>query len=52
MCRQFIREFCTKDFPVYMYDKDGKVTVMTVEQLLPMSFGPDDLAPPGAPGTM
>jgi cytidine deaminase len=26
-----------------MYDKDGKSTVMTLEQLLPMSFGPEKL---------
>lgn len=26
-----------------MYDKGGKPTVMTLEQLLPMSFGPEKL---------
>lgn len=26
-----------------MYDKDGKSVVMTLEQLLPMSFGPEKL---------
>lgn len=26
-----------------MYDKDGKSTVMTLEMLLPMSFGPEKL---------
>lgn len=29
--------------PVLMYDKDGKSTVMTVEQLLPFSFGIENL---------
>jgi len=29
--------------PILMYDKDGKTTVMTLDQLLPMSFGPDQL---------
>lgn len=29
--------------PILMYDRDGKATVMTLEQLLPMSFGPDKL---------
>jgi hypothetical protein len=29
--------------PILMYDKLGKYTVMTLEQLLPMSFGPDKL---------
>lgn len=32
--------------PILMYDKTGKYTVMTLEQLLPMSFGPDSLLPP------
>lgn len=31
--------------PILMYDKDGKYTVMTLEQLLPMSFGPEKLQP-------
>ena len=31
--------------PVLMYDSEGKYTVMTVEQLLPMSFGPEALLP-------
>ncbi|KAK6437193.1 hypothetical protein LTR95_006609 [Oleoguttula sp. CCFEE 5521] len=43
MCRQFIREFCDLEMPVLMYDVAGKVVVMTLEQLLPMSFGPDKL---------
>ncbi|KAM0714873.1 hypothetical protein Q7P37_009337 [Cladosporium fusiforme] len=43
MCRQFIREFCDPSTPILMYDKTGKYTVMTLEQLLPMSFGPDSL---------
>ncbi|KAM0695883.1 hypothetical protein Q7P36_004366 [Cladosporium allicinum] len=43
MCRQFIREFCDPSTPILMYDKLGKYTVMTLEQLLPMSFGPDKL---------
>ncbi|KAJ5602190.1 Cytidine deaminase [Penicillium lagena] len=43
MCRQFMREFTTPSFPVYMYDGDGKHTVMTMGELLPNSFGPNDL---------
>jgi cytidine deaminase len=31
------------NMPVLMYDKDGKSTVMTLEQLLPLSFGPEKL---------
>ncbi|KAE8550261.1 mitochondrial ornithine carrier protein [Talaromyces marneffei ATCC 18224] len=44
MCRQFMREFTTPTFPIYMYDKDGEYKVATIGELLPDSFGPDDLA--------
>ncbi|KAK3691634.1 hypothetical protein LTR37_018513 [Vermiconidia calcicola] len=43
MCRQFIREFCELNMPILMYDEDEKLTVMTLEQLLPTSFGPEKL---------
>lgn len=47
MCRQFLREFCASDVKVYMYGVDnGKVVgpqIMTMGELLPMSFGPNDL---------
>ena len=47
MCRQFINEFASsKDLPIYMYGKDGldgKVVRMTIGELLPMSFGPNDM---------
>ncbi|KAK4934744.1 hypothetical protein LTR10_024071 [Elasticomyces elasticus] len=47
MCRQFINEFATsRDLPIYMYGKDGlsgNVVKMTIGELLPMSFGPNDL---------
>ncbi len=38
-----IREFCALDMPVVMFDKDGQYVVKTLEELLPMSFGPEDL---------
>jgi len=47
MCRQFIREFCEPTMPILMFDVNGKFIVMTVEQVLPMSFGPEKLLPPG-----
>ncbi|KAH7354899.1 cytidine deaminase-like protein [Rhexocercosporidium sp. MPI-PUGE-AT-0058] len=50
MCRQFIREFCELDMPILMFDKDGAFVVMRLEQLLPMSFGPEALPPPGSAG--
>ncbi|RFU33577.1 hypothetical protein B7463_g2736, partial [Scytalidium lignicola] len=43
MCRQFIREFCEPDFPIFMFDKDGSFAVMTLGDLLPQSFGPSAL---------
>ncbi|KAF2436495.1 cytidine deaminase [Tothia fuscella] len=46
MCRQFIREFCEPDMPIFMHDKNGDYVVQTLEQLLPMSFGPDALPSP------
>lgn len=34
---------CKPSTPILMYDKDNHSVVMTLEQLLPMSFGPDQL---------
>ena len=47
-CRQFIREFCPLDMPIFMFDKNDDFVVMRLEALLPLSFGPENLAPPGA----
>jgi hypothetical protein len=38
MCRQFIREFCDLDLPVFMNAGDGSCVVLTLDELLPMSF--------------
>lgn len=57
ICRQFIREFCPLDLPILMVpsshdpsnpDKAGAkpVTETTLGELLPMSFGPEDLSRP------
>lgn len=43
MCRQFIREFCLPSMPIYMYDKNNDYTMKTIGELLPLSFGPNDL---------
>ncbi|KAL1977708.1 hypothetical protein VTN31DRAFT_567 [Thermomyces dupontii] len=43
MCRQFIREFTSADFPIYLIDTDGGYRVTTRGELLPDSFGPDNL---------
>ena len=56
MCRQFINEFATsRELPVYMYGKDGldvRPVTMTIGELLPMSFGPNDMEknPGSVPG--
>lgn len=41
ICRQFIREF-EKDVPVVMF-KGEEVMMMSLEELLPKSFGPEHL---------
>jgi cytidine deaminase len=42
-CRQRIREFATRDTIVHICDKDGIRLSLTLEALLPHSFGPDNL---------
>lgn len=37
-CRQFISEFCSKDFPIYLYYEDGKLDKKLLEELLPTNF--------------
>ena len=44
MCRQYIKEFCEPSVPVFMFTTHGTCEVRTVEELLPCSFSPDDLA--------
>ncbi|EGG04675.1 uncharacterized protein MELLADRAFT_37321, partial [Melampsora larici-populina 98AG31] len=54
VCRQFAREFCQLEMPIYMAsasfraaeDLKTKVTIKTLGELLPMSFGPEDLSRP------
>ncbi len=43
VCRQVMREFCAQDFPVILTDGQRE-KVMTLAQLLPESFGPDNLS--------
>ncbi|CAN6598354.1 cytidine deaminase [Trichomonascus vanleenenianus] len=44
ICRQFLREFTPKEAKVYLFHNDKGVTESTMGDLLPMSFGPDELA--------
>ncbi|KAH8676278.1 cytidine deaminase-like protein [Xylariales sp. PMI_506] len=48
MCRQFIREFCDLSTPIIMFDKNDDYVVLQLEELLPLSFGPEALPPPGS----
>ena len=42
VCRQVLREFCTSDFRILLGTVE-EVKVFTLEDLLPISFGPSDL---------
>lgn len=44
VCRQVMMEFCDpKTFQVILADKDKNYKVYTLEELLPMGFGPSNL---------
>ncbi len=44
-CRQKIREFARGDVKIHMCGEDGRVMkTMTLDELLPSSFGPENLA--------
>lgn len=48
-CRQRIREFADRETVVYSLWKDGSLgQVLRLDELLPHSFGPDNLAETGA----
>lgn len=44
ICRQVMREFCNpQEFRVLLEDGKGGILEYTLEELLPLSFGPDNL---------
>ncbi|SDI98886.1 cytidine deaminase [Salimicrobium halophilum] len=43
-CRQVMSEFFTKDTPVHTANLSGQSKTMTMEELLPFSFTPEDLS--------
>lgn len=48
-CRQRLREFCAPDVRIYSLWKDGSLgAVHTMADLLPLSFGPENLQEVGA----
>jgi cytidine deaminase len=38
VCRQVMTEFCGADFQIHMTDHSGKITTMTLKELMPLSF--------------
>jgi len=43
VCRQVMREFCDPSFKIHIIGANNTFTTYTLEQLLPLSFSPDDL---------
>lgn len=43
ICRQFLREFAAPDMKVYVASTPDQVLESTLEDMLPYSFGPEDL---------
>ena len=43
VCRQVMREFCDDAFTVYLVTGEGSYETLTLAQLLPLGFGPDNL---------
>lgn len=43
MCRQFLREFVSDDFPIICLNGSGNALELTLGDLLPHSFGADSL---------
>ena len=43
ICRQVMREFCDEDFKIVLEDGNGGVLSYTLAELLPESFGPENL---------
>lgn len=42
-CRQVISELCEKDMPVVLTNLHGDIKELTVQELLPGAFSPEDL---------
>ena len=42
-CRQRLREFASLDVPIHMCNSEGHLKTSTLEDLLPDSFGPENL---------
>ena len=47
ICRQVMREFCPGDFEIVLARSPEDYEVHTLEELLPLSFGPENLKKQG-----
>lgn len=43
VCRQVMREFCSDDFTVIMGTSENEHKLLTLAELLPLSFSPEDV---------
>lgn len=43
VCRQVMREFCKNDFEIILAKSEDDYMVKTLEEILPLSFGSEDL---------
>ena len=44
VCRQVMREFCESEFRIILTDSTGLIKECTLDELLPLSFGPENIA--------
>ena len=43
VCRQVLREFCDDDFPIILGESENEFKKVTLKDLLPLSFSPDNV---------
>ena len=43
VCRQVMREFCSDNFKIILGESDTKYKTVTLKDLLPLSFSPEDV---------
>ena len=43
VCRQVLREFCDDDFPIILGESENDFKKVTLKELLPLSFSPDNV---------
>lgn len=43
VCRQVLREFCDDDFPIILGESEKEFKNVTLKELLPLSFSPDNV---------